>query len=112
MTKPNKRRVRMSQFQEQIAEAVLPPDGTVPIELDDERTVTIRIPLHAGNGDDEYVNALKGAKTSEDLALIVLGEEQWQTWQEAGYSADDLSAVFTAEGQAAKDRLRDFRYKG
>ena len=112
MSKPNKRRVRMIQFQEQIAEAVLPPDGTVVIELDDDRSVSIRIPLHAGNEDDEYVNALKAAKTSEDLAHVVLGEEQWQTWQEAGYTADDLSAVFTAEGQAAKERLRDFRYKG
>lgn len=112
MSKPNKRRVRMSQFQEQVAEAVLPPDGTVEVEIADDVTVKVRIPLHINDENDEYVKALKETKTSEDIALVALGEEQFEQWKEAGYTADDFATLFTAEGQAAKERLRDFRYKG
>ena len=111
MSKPNGRRVRMSQFQSQIAEAVLPPDGTVVIELDDDTSVTIRIPLTT-SPDDEYVESIKGATTNEEMALIVLGPEQWETWKNAGLDAEALAQVFTTEGAAARERLRDFRYKG
>ena len=111
MSKPNGRRVRMAQFQSQIAEAVLPPDGTVIIEIDDDTSVSIRIPITA-SPDDEYVTQIKGAQSNEEMALIVLGPEQWETWKNAGLDAEALAQVFTTESSAARERLRDFRYKG
>ena len=118
MSKPNQRRVRMQQFQHQIAEQVLPENNLIPVDLDDDTTVYLKIPVVLPEGDD-FLEELQAAKTEEQVALVVLAgydgataQEQWDTWRAAGYSGTDLMKVFATERAAAEDRLKAFRYKG
>lgn len=118
MSKPNKRRVRMDQFLAQVTEQVLPTDALIPIDVAHDETVWIKVPLSAVEGD-EYMDAVRAAKGDEELALVVLGEhpdhtaeEQWETWQAAGYTAEQLAMVFATETSAARERLGNFRYAG
>lgn len=110
MSKPNRRRVRMSQFSAQVAEAVLPPDGVVEVELDEQTTVSIRLPLNM-DADDEYVQAIRAAEGADDLARVVLGDEQLEVWKASGRTADEFAVLFGSESRAAQERLRDFRYR-
>lgn len=118
MSKPNQRRVRMEQFKQQITEQVLPEDGMVPIDLDDTTTVYIKVPVALAEGDD-FLERMQAASSEEDVAIVILSgydgataEQQWETWQAAGYTGSDLIKLFTAERAAAEDRFRAFRYKG
>lgn len=118
MSKPNKRRVRMDKFLEQVNEQVLPADALVPIDVAKDVAVWIKIPL-VPTEDDDYMERVQAATGDEELALIVLGEhpdhtaeEQWETWQAAGYTAKDLALVFGTESAAARERLGNFRYAG
>lgn len=119
MGKPNRRRVRMAQFKQQVAEQVLPADQLIPVDVEvdgEEKTVWVKIAIAVG-GDDDFAEAIKETKTAEDLALVVLGgydgataEEQYETWRAAGYTADDLAQLFGVESRAAQERLGNFRY--
>ncbi|MGM7422789.1 hypothetical protein [Cellulosimicrobium sp. CpK407] len=121
MGKPNRRRVRMSQFKQQVAEHVLPEDQLVPVDVEvdgEDRTVWIKVGL-ALTGDDDFGEQVKAAKNADELALVVLGghpehdaEEQLATWKAAGYSTDDLAMLFGTESRAAQERLGNFRYAG
>lgn len=117
MSKPNKRRVRMDQFKAQITEQVLPEDRLVPVDLGPDTVVTIKLPIMLDE-DDPYIEQMQAATTAEEIALVILSgsdvpaEEQWQTWQFAGYDGTDLMELFSAERAAAEDRLKAFRYKG
>lgn len=111
MSKPNGRRVRISQYRQQVAEAVLPPDGTVAVELDDEGqdVITFRVPLNLDE-DDEYLAAIRATKTPKDISVLVLGEEQRARYLAAGGTDDEFATLFAQETSAAKERMRDFRY--
>lgn len=117
MSQPNKRRVRMDQFKAQIADRVLPDDYLVPVDLPDDKTVYIKIPVALPEGDD-FLDRLSAANNEEEVCLTILSgatipaEDQWETWKTAGYTGTDLIKVFTAERLAAEDRLKAFRYKG
>ncbi|MFJ2518651.1 hypothetical protein ACIOWF_06735 [Cellulosimicrobium cellulans] len=121
MGKPNRRRVRMAQFKQQVAEHVLPEDQLVPVDVevgDDVRTVWIKVGLNL-TADDDFTEQVKEAKDADALALVVLGghpehdaEEQLATWKAAGYTVDDLAMLFGTESRAAQERLGNFRYAG
>lgn len=121
MGKPNRRRVRMTQFKQQVAEHVLPEDQLIPVDVeigDDVQTVWIKVGL-ALTADDDFAERVKAAKTTEELALVILGghpehdaDEQLATWKAAGYTVDDLAMLFGTESRAAQERLGNFRYAG
>jgi len=117
MSKPNKRRIRMDQFKAQITEQVLPDDALIPVELSEDVTVYIKIPILLDEEDD-FLERLQACTTQKDVALVILSggdadpEEQWKQWQLAGYDGVDLVKLFNSERAAAEDRLKAFRYKG
>lgn len=121
MGKPNRRRVRMQQFKQQVAEHVLPEDQLIPVDVEvdgEDRTVWLKVGL-ALTADDDFGEQVKAAKDADELALVVLGghpehdaEEQLATWKAAGYTVDDLAMLFGTESRAAQERLGNFRYAG
>lgn len=117
MSKPNRRRVRMDQFKRQMAEQVLPDDSLVQVELDEVRSVQIKIPVMLDE-DDDFPARIEAAESLEEMALVLLSggstpaEEQWETWKAAGYDAVDLMKVYATERAGAEERMRQFRYKG
>lgn len=112
MSKPNKRRVRLSEFRAQLAEAVLPADGMVTVELDDEgeNTISFQVPLNL-DAEDEYAAAIQASDGPDDLMRVVLGDEQGAAWLAAGGTSTDFAVLFGEESQSAAERMRDFRYR-
>lgn len=112
MSKPNGRRIRISQYRQQVAEAVLPPDGMITIDLDDEGTeqVSFRVPVNLDD-DDEFVLSVRAAKTPEDITRLVLGDEQRDRYIAAGGDDQEFSILFASETAGARERMRDFRYR-
>lgn len=110
MSKPNKRRVKLTEFRAQLAEAVLPPDGVVTVDLDDDTSISFRIPLQLDD-DDPYLAAIKAASGADEMLHVLLSEEDAAIWTNAGNTADELMVLFGAESQGAQERMRDFRYR-
>jgi len=117
MTSPNRRRVRMEQFKEQVTETVLPEGNLIEVELPDGTSVFVKIPIPF-TADDEFIKRLQDAEGSRESCLIVLGEhpehdaeEQWAKWEAAGYTEEDLAMLLKAETAAANERLEAFRYR-
>ena len=118
MAKQPRRVVRMDQFKEQIAEAVLPPNHLLEVEAAPGKSVWIKIPLNLDE-DDDYPARIQAAANGKDLALVLLSghpdltaQEQWDTWTSAGFNENDLAVVFGTENRAAQERLGNFRYRG
>ncbi len=110
MSKPNGRRVKLAQFKQQLAEAVLPPDGKVVVEIDDAgSTIEFVVPLHM-DPDDEYVKEIQATDDEDALAKVVLGD-QLDRWLATGSTAKDFALLFAEEARAAAERMTDFRYR-
>ena len=113
MSKPNGRRVRMAEFKAQVAEAVLPPDGMVDVEIGEgvDQVVRFRVPIKFDGTSDDYVDQIRACETSEQMAEVVLGDEQLAAWTAAGFTAEDFALLLAEETNAAQERMRDFRYR-
>lgn len=117
MTSPNRRRVRMQQFKEQVGEAVLPEGNLIEVDLPTGETVHVKIPIPF-TSDDDFITRLQAAEGARESCLVVLGEhpehdaeEQWAKWEAAGYTEEDLAMLLKAETAAANERLEAFRYR-
>ncbi len=118
MSKPNRRKVRMEQFRQQWSEQVLPADRLREVELDDDTSVFVKIPVLLKE-DDPFPQQMQEASTEEEVCLVVLSghpersaQEQWEMWQAAGYDAADLMALFQSLRAEADEAAQRFRYKG
>jgi hypothetical protein len=103
----------MAQFKEQVAEAVLPPDGMVTVELDDEgaSVVQFKVPVRLDGTADDITDQIKACETAKDMSLLLLGAEQRERWVEAGYSDEDFAILLASESRGVQERMRDFRYR-
>lgn len=114
MSKKHTRKVRLSQFRDQVAEAVLPPDGHIEVEVADGVTLSIRIPISINDSDDDelgsYLASIRAAETDHELAKILLSEQDLEIWHEHGGTDTELAAIFASETQGARERLGKFRY--
>ncbi|MDI3331407.1 MAG: hypothetical protein QJR09_11870 [Micrococcus sp.] len=115
---PADRKVKMSEFKAQVAEKVLPPDGTVKVEIAQDTVVYLYLPLFlSGQELTDFQQQVQHAADGEERARLVFSaehgkspEEQWEDWQLAGYDSEDLALLFSAEYRAAGERLGEFRY--
>lgn len=115
-----RRRVRMDRFKAQLAEAVIGEDSLLEVEVGEDEAVVMRLPVLLPEGDDYQERVANAAGDSgRAAALLILGyhptrsaEEQLDVWESAGYTTDDLAAVFGAETNAARERLGNFRFNG
>lgn len=115
-----RRRIRMDRFNAQVAEHIIGPDSLVDLVIGQDETVTIKLPLMLDEGDD-YTEQIDKAQAEggKAIALVIFGhdpnrtaEEQYEAWTAAGYTDRDLAIAFTAEVNAARERLGNFRFNG
>lgn len=115
---PTDRKVRMDEFKKQVAEKVLPPDGTVAVEIGKDTTVHLFLPLFlTGQDMEDFQIKTREATAGLERAKMIFSadrgktpEKQWEEWVKAGYNDEDLALLFGAELQAARERLGEFRY--
>lgn len=114
------RKVNAAAFAKQMNEAVIGTDSLVevPVDLAETASVWIKVPYNLDEGDD-YAQRVARCATSEEMAMVILGEhptltaeEQWQTWTNAGHDAKLLINIVGSEKEAAEERGKNFRYRG
>lgn len=115
-----KRKVNAVQFQKQFEEQVIGPGSLVEIALNSAETesVWIKVPFNLDD-DDDYVRLVSSQTTSEDMAMVILGqhpdysaEDQWAKVVAAGWSAKDVINWVGHEKLAAEERAKNFQYRG
>lgn len=130
MGKPNRRRVRMQQFKSQVSEHMLGEDGLIPVDLNDDVTLYLKVALYPIDTDgDDYVERMKAAADIRGMALVALSyspeipeehvderhafaEQQWRQFLEAGYTEKDFITLLNTETADARERLGKFKYTG
>ncbi|MEV7959300.1 hypothetical protein ACIOHC_41295 [Streptomyces sp. NPDC088252] len=101
MSKPNKRRYKLSEVKAQFTEAVGGTD--VEFETDKGDVLTFPHPLFA---DDDWSEKVDGAESSKDKAIAILGEEQYEKYRAAGHSDGDIGLLFLAVQQDMQDQVK------
>ncbi|WP_031095483.1 hypothetical protein [Streptomyces sp. NRRL S-15] len=101
MSKPNKRRYKLSEVKAQYTEAV--GGDQVEFETDKNDVLTFPHPLFAS---DEWTEAVDGAETSRDKAIAILGQEQYETYAAAGHSDGDIGLLFLAVQQDMQGQIK------
>ncbi|MFD8937328.1 hypothetical protein ACFV0R_19100 [Streptomyces sp. NPDC059578] len=100
MSKPNKRRYKLSTVRAQYVEAVGGSD--VEVELNDGSMVTFPHPLFA---PDTWTKAVDEAENHEEKARAVLGE-QYEQFRDAGNEDHEITLLFMAITEDSRDQVR------
>lgn len=101
MSKPNKKRYKLSTIKAQFAEAVGGED--VEFELDDGEVLTFPHPLFA---DDDWSKAVDEAEGSADKARAMLGDEQYEKFKAQGGVDNDIALLFLAVQQDSQGQVK------
>ncbi|MFJ6438541.1 hypothetical protein [Streptomyces sp. NPDC091416] len=101
MSKPNRKRYKLSEVKAQYTEAV--GGNTVEFETDKGDVLTFPHPLFA---EDDWTEAVDAAETSRDKALAILGPEQYETYAAAGHSDGDIGLLFLAVQQDMQGQIK------
>ncbi|MGW7473657.1 hypothetical protein ACWGIT_18940 [Streptomyces cyaneofuscatus] len=101
MSKPNRKRYRLSEVKDQFREAV--GGDAVEFETDKGDVLTFPHPLFA---DDNWSTAVDDADTSKDKAIAILGPEQYETYQAAGHADGDIGLLFLAVQQDMQGQVK------
>ncbi|MGW1437217.1 hypothetical protein ACWD7M_18440 [Streptomyces griseus] len=101
MSKPNKKRYKLSEVKQQFAEAV--GGDNVEFETDTGDVLTFPHPLFA---DDDWTAAVDDANTSKGKALAILGPEQYETYRAAGHADGDIGLLFLAVQQDMQGQIK------
>lgn len=109
------RPIRFDQFKKQLEELGIADLQEVQMGPD------AKIFMRLGSGidrddDDEFIDRLRAADTSKDAAMVVLdyypeatAEEQWQIFEEAGGTADQLATLYGSATVDQQERLGKLR---
>lgn len=101
MSKPNKRRYKLSQVKAQMEEAV--GGDQVEFETDAGDVLTFPHPLFT---DEEWDEKVDGAETAHDKAVAILGEEQYEKYTAAGHKDGDIALLMMAVQQDMQGQIR------
>ncbi|MEW1754704.1 hypothetical protein [Streptomyces angustmyceticus] len=104
MSKPNRKRYKLTEVKAQYAEAVGGED--VEFEADNGELFTFPHPLFA---DDDWSKGVDEAETAKDKARAMLGDEQYEKYAAAGNSDNDVFLLFMAVQQDAQGQLKKGR---
>jgi hypothetical protein len=101
MSKPNKKRYKLSEVKTQMEEAV--GGAVVEFETDKGDVLTFPHPLFTNDEWDEKVDS---AETSHDKAVAILGEEQYEKYRAAGHGDSEIGLLMMAVQQDMQDQIR------
>ncbi|MFJ2702973.1 hypothetical protein ACIO3R_07210 [Streptomyces sp. NPDC087428] len=101
MSKPNRKRYKLSEVKAQYTEAV--GGDQVEFETDKGDVLTFPHPLFA---DDDWTEAVDGAESSKDKALAILGSEQYDLYAAAGHADGDIGLLFLAVQQDMQGQIK------
>ncbi|MFJ9427602.1 hypothetical protein [Streptomyces sp. NPDC101249] len=101
MSKPNKKRYKLSEVKAQMTEAV--GGDQVEFETDAGDVLTFPHPLFTDDAWDEKVDA---AENSRAKALAILGEEQYEKYQSAGHADSEIGLLMLAVQQDMQAQIK------
>jgi hypothetical protein len=101
MSKPNKKRYKLSEVKQQYVDAVGGED--VEFELDNGEVLTFPHPLFA---PDEWATAVDAAESNAEKARAILGAEQYEAFRAAGHADADVALLFVAVQQDMQDQVK------
>ncbi len=101
MSKPNKKRYKLSEVKTQMAEAVGGDD--VEFETDNGDVLTFPHPLFT---EDEWDQRVDGADNAHDKAVAILGEEQYEKYAAAGHKDNDIVLLMMRVQMDMQDQIK------
>ncbi|MEW1568321.1 hypothetical protein AB0454_35755 [Streptomyces sp. NPDC093509] len=101
MSKPNRKRYRMSEVKAQMSEAV--GGELVEFETDKGDVLTFPHPLFT---DDDWDEKVDGAENSKEKAIAILGEEQYEKYTAAGHKDSDIGLLMIAVQQDMQGQIK------
>lgn len=101
MSKPNKKRYKLSEVKAQFTEAL--GGDQVEFELDNGEILTFPHPLFA---NDEWSTAVDEAESNREKAVAILGSEQYDKYVAAGHADAEIGLLFLAVQQDMRDQVK------
>ncbi|MFE3471197.1 hypothetical protein ACFXOI_05835 [Streptomyces bacillaris] len=101
MSKPNRARYRLSEVRQQFTDAV----GGADVEFETDAGDILAFP-HPLFTDAEWDARVDGAATAHDKAVAILGEEQYEKYQAAGHSDNDIALLMMAVQQDMQGQIK------
>ncbi|MFJ2182987.1 hypothetical protein ACIOJG_20435 [Streptomyces anulatus] len=101
MSKPNRKRYKLSEVKQQFTEAV--GGESVEFELDNGEVLEFPHPLFA---TDEWSTAVDDAETSRQKAHAILGDDQYDKYVAAGHADSEIGLLFLAVQQDMRDQVK------
>ncbi|MFE9937393.1 hypothetical protein [Streptomyces hirsutus] len=101
MSKPNRKRYRLSEVKQQFTEAV--GGDQVEFETDNDDLLTFPHPLFT---DDEWDKKVDAAENAHDKALAILGEEQYEKYRAAGHADGEIGLLMLAVQQDMQGQIK------
>ncbi|SBU99998.1 MULTISPECIES: hypothetical protein [unclassified Streptomyces] len=101
MSKPNRKRYKMSEVKAQMEEAV--GGNVVEFETDKGDVLTFPHPLFTDDDWDEKVDA---AENSRAKAIAILGDEQYEKYHAAGHADGDIGLLMLAVQQDMQGQIK------
>ncbi|MFF2525894.1 hypothetical protein [Streptomyces liangshanensis] len=102
MSKPNKKRYKLSQVRAQFAEAV--GGEQVEFEGPNDEVYTFPHPLFA---DEEWAKQVDAAESASGKARALLGDEQYEKFTAAGGEDNDIQLLFMAIQQDSQGQIKN-----
>jgi hypothetical protein len=122
MSKPNRSRVRLSQFNAQVEERIGPKDGLTELVLEvdgQEVVLLVRLGSPIAEDHEDFEAKVKELDGEEGLARLILSydpnrdaDEALDLLKRSGGTVHELAMFFGAESRAVQERLGNFRFKG
>lgn len=101
MSKPNRKRYKLSEVKTQMTEAV--GGDQVEFETDAGDILTFPHPLFT---DDEWDERVDGADNSREKAIAILGEEQYEKYAAAGHADFEIGLLMLRVQQDMRDQMK------
>ncbi|MGW0642384.1 hypothetical protein [Streptomyces badius] len=101
MSKPNRKRYRLSEVKQQFTDAV--GGETVEFETDAGDVLTFPHPLFT---DEEWDQKVDNAETAHDKAVAILGDEQYEKYKAAGHGDGDIALLMMAVQQDMQGQVK------
>lgn len=101
MSKPNRKRYRLSEVKQQMTDAV--GGDQVEFETDAGDVLTFPHPLFT---DEEWDEKVDSAENAHDKAVAILGEEQYEKYHAAGHKDGDIALLMLRVQQDMQDQVR------
>ncbi|MFJ2514698.1 hypothetical protein ACIQJX_34990 [Streptomyces griseoviridis] len=101
MSKPNRKRYRLSEVKAQMTEAV----GGDQVEFETKAGDVLTFP-HPLFTEDEWDEKVDAAPTSRDKAVAILGEEQYEKYHAAGHADSEIGLLMLVVQQDMQAQIK------